>query len=188
MKRGSFDYLLDPTVKLEVPPVVIPPSPRSGGGGPQRIHIQIEITDRPRLDPGPSILARLVGLVLFVIMLAWLAGCAPAHAQTRPPLPKTCEEIFTSPVLHWLGAQGMMATVLLDDDYNAWFRGGRWLMDWGLCTPQTIATHGIRPIPLPNTSSNTTTACPSVASQTAAQSSCDSYVVGFTTHTVCTEY
>jgi hypothetical protein len=77
MKRGSFDYLLDPAVKLNEPPVVfLPPPPPRGGGGPQRIHVQIEITDRlqRQSDPGPSILARLVGLALFVIMVAWLVG------------------------------------------------------------------------------------------------------------------
>jgi hypothetical protein len=42
--RGAFDYLLEPLRdQLQPPP---PPPKRGSGGGPQRVHVEIEITDR----------------------------------------------------------------------------------------------------------------------------------------------
>ena len=66
--RGAFDYLLDPIREQLRPPP--PPPQRDGGSGPQRIYINIEITERraPARRPGLG----LIGWLLFGLgLLAW---------------------------------------------------------------------------------------------------------------------
>jgi hypothetical protein len=69
------------TTTLHRPPVTIlpPQPPERGGGGPQRIHIQIDIVDR-RSQPGPRPRFGMLKLLLVLILLVMLFGCQ-AHAQ-----------------------------------------------------------------------------------------------------------
>ena len=73
-----FDSFRQPRV------TVLPPQPPERGGGPRRIHVQIEFVDRRSQTPhrrgyrfGTFTLA-----LLIIVMLATLAGCTAAHAQS----------------------------------------------------------------------------------------------------------
>ena len=76
--RGSFDYLIEPVIRAPVPP---PLPPEHGGRHPQRIRIEIEITDR-RLPPRPQGRFGTITLILLLIaVLMALAGCTSTRAQ-----------------------------------------------------------------------------------------------------------
>ena len=65
--RGAFDYLLDPIRdQLQPPP---PPPERGAGSGPQRIHIDIEITERRPAKRGMG--GAIVSLILFGLLAWW---------------------------------------------------------------------------------------------------------------------
>ncbi len=62
---------------------ILPPQPPERGGGPRRIHVQIEFVNRCSQTPhrrgyrfGTFTLA-----LLIIALLAGLAGCTAAHAQ-----------------------------------------------------------------------------------------------------------
>jgi hypothetical protein len=70
------------TTKVRLPDNVVhlpPVTPERGGGGPQRIHIQIEIVDRRGTPPGTGKGHRFGTVVLVLFWLLLLA--ALAHAE-----------------------------------------------------------------------------------------------------------
>ena len=68
--RGAYDYLLGPLQPPTPadPPAVRPPEPPERGGRPQRIRIEIEITDRRAVPPQRR--GGGIGAVLFSIVVA----------------------------------------------------------------------------------------------------------------------
>jgi hypothetical protein len=68
-------HLRRPAHMVHLPPVM----PEGGGGGPRRIHVQIEIIDR-RSPPTPLPRVELLKLLVALILLVAIFGCA-AHAQ-----------------------------------------------------------------------------------------------------------
>ena len=66
--RGAFDYLLEP-IRDQLQPLPPPPE-RSGGSGPQRIHIEIEITDHRTVKRDMGLAGAIISLILFGL-LAW---------------------------------------------------------------------------------------------------------------------
>ena len=110
-QRGSFDYLIEPVIRAPVPP---PLPPEHGGRHPQRIRIEIEITDR-RLPPRPQGRFGTITLILLLIaVLMALAGCTSTRAQPSswqsyregfmtactkaPMLPRRILDRFTAPI------------------------------------------------------------------------------------------
>jgi hypothetical protein len=71
---------------------ITPPSPERGGGGPQRIHVQIEIVDRrgPPARHGFPV----IRLLLILFLLAMMFGCeAKAQPGQWPPDHPTYEHL-----------------------------------------------------------------------------------------------
>jgi hypothetical protein len=70
--HGAFDYLLEP-ITDEVPPV--PPQPPERGGRPPRIHIKIELVQRPQTPPRwPGFWTGLFLVFLTMALLGALCG------------------------------------------------------------------------------------------------------------------
>jgi hypothetical protein len=83
--RGAYDWIAKPTLEPEVrepiPPVAPPPEPPRR---PAPIHITIDLTGVPMAAPRArySPLNRLIGIVLALLLISLLVGCAAAaHAD-----------------------------------------------------------------------------------------------------------
>jgi hypothetical protein len=71
------------TTKLRQPTVtLLPPTPPERGGGPQRIHIEIEIVDfQAQHQPRRYRFGTVTLTLLIIVLLATLLGCTAVHAQ-----------------------------------------------------------------------------------------------------------
>jgi hypothetical protein len=91
-RRGAFDYLLDGMHDLP------PRPPERGGGGPQRIRIEIEIVDR-RAQPARRSRGGVLQFLVALILLSLLFGVSAmrslptgrATSWGRPPTPTAGE-------------------------------------------------------------------------------------------------
>jgi hypothetical protein len=70
--------------RIDLPPVVIPPE-RSGGGGPQRIHIVIDVHVRAPAPPRRGFWAALTWTLLALLLLAAAAHAQPPDWYPAPP-------------------------------------------------------------------------------------------------------
>jgi hypothetical protein len=82
----DFESLLrERRVHVE-PPQAPPQPPERGGDAPRRIHVMIEIVERRPPAKRRHRFGTLTLVLLIIIMLAALAGCTVAHAQTNGPM------------------------------------------------------------------------------------------------------
>ena len=83
--RGAFDYLLEPIRdQLQPPP---PPPERSGGSGPQRIHIEIEITDHRTVKRDMGLAQAQDALALVLMAPSGVADASRASRYRDQPRP-----------------------------------------------------------------------------------------------------